>query len=435
MKIKNVLFVITLLLVFTYGASCYYIMNTQMNHVDVVAINDIAKTVEEELQSKHASIRKSEIRNDMEYKVALIGDEDYELQINRAVEAQETMLDLYDNNQMAGKVIFTNDGKEQNRVKQTLILIISLVIGATWLLICMITIFLYHQIINPFQNMKTFAKNVAEGDLDFHLHMHKNNYFGAFTESFDLMREELKRARQGEYEANKSKKELVAGLSHDIKTPVSTIKAICELLEVKWCSKNMLDGLEQEAAITSLLDFSKDKITVIFNKADMIDQLISNMFHATLEELEMLKIEPSELESKVIARMFAEINHYEKIQLLNQIPECLIICDGLRLEQVIDNVINNSYKYAGTSISVEFRIEKKEKLLKIKIKDYGEGVEEAELPLICQKFYRGSGDKVKNESGSGLGLYLAKLFVEGMQGTFEYYNEFGFVVEIGVPTA
>jgi signal transduction histidine kinase len=407
-----------------------------MYHVDAVAINDVAKTIEEEFQANHNDINMSGIINHMDYQITLLSDTDYDIQINQAIESRETMVDLYDNNQIIGKVIFINDEKEQNHMKYTLTLIVSSVIGITWLSMCILTFLLYQRIVNPFQNMQTFAKSVAKGDLDFQLRINKNNYFGAFTESFDLMREELKRAKQGEYEANKSKKELVAELSHDIKTPVSTIKAICELLEVKWSkSKSNLNNIDQDTEMKELLDFSKEKMNVVYNKADTIDQLISNMFHATLEELEMLKVEPSEEESRVIERMLKEVNHYEKIHLLNEIPECLILCDQLRLSQVIDNIINNSYKYAGTNIDVLFSIEKDSKLLKIKIKDFGAGVEETELPLVCQKFYRGSSDIVRNESGSGLGLFLAKLFMEQMLGTFECYNENGFVVEIGVRIA
>lgn len=436
MKIKNVLLLITLLFSLVYGISVYYISNSQMYHVDAIAINDVAKTIEEEFQGNNKDINMSGVINHLNYQITLLGNTDYDRQINQAIEAQETMVDLYDNNQIIGKVIFPNDEKEQSRMKYTLTLIISLAIGTTWLAMCILTFLLYQRIINPFRNLQEFARNVAKGDLDFQLRINKNNYFGAFTESFDLMREELKRAKQGEYEANKSKKELVAELSHDIKTPVSTIKAICELLEVKWSnSKNNLNNIGQDTEIKELLDISKEKMNVVYNKADTIDQLISNMFHATLEELEMLKVEPSEEESRVIERMLKEVNHYEKIHLLNEIPECLILCDQLRLSQVIDNIINNSYKYAGTSIDVLFSIEKEGKLLKIKIKDYGPGVEETELPLVCQKFYRGSSDKVRNESGSGLGLFLAKLFMEQMEGTFQCYNENGFAVEIGVHIA
>lgn len=238
------------------------------------------------------------------------------------------------------------------------------------------------------------------------------------------MREELKRAKKSEYEANISKKELVAELSHDIKTPIATIKAICELLDAKWRNRKKETNL--------IPDEEKEKINIIYHKADIVDKLISNMFQATLEELEMLKVEPLEVESSVLKEMFAQNNYDAKICLINEIPVCLISCDKLRLSQVFDNVITNSCKYAGTEIDVSFQLDPEHKILKIKLKDYGKGVEETELPLVCQKFFRGSGEKVKNASGTGLGLYLSKLFMEQMHGTFEYYNEQGFVVEIGI---
>jgi signal transduction histidine kinase len=64
--------------------------------------------------------------------------------------------------------------------------------------------------------------------------MDRHNYFGAFTESFDRMREELKLSSEREAAANRSKQELVAEISHDIKTPVATIKATCEVMEIKY---------------------------------------------------------------------------------------------------------------------------------------------------------------------------------------------------------
>jgi signal transduction histidine kinase len=408
-----------------------------MYHVDVVAINDIAKSIEEELWSNQNEINRSGSSHSMKYQVIFFDDFDYDSQVNEAIEAQETMVDLHNNNRIIGKVIFANDDKAQREMKHTLSLIITGVIGVVWLFLCIFIFIIYKRLVQPFQNLQEFARSVAKGDLDFPLRINKRNYFGAFTESFDLMREELKRARQGEYEANRSKKELVAELSHDIKTPIATIKAICELLEVKWSFKegNIGNDRSKSKEIIPLLDFSKEKMKVIYNKADTIDQLIGNLFHATLEELEMLKIEPIEEGSKIIEQMLRESNHYDKIHLINEIPQCLILCDQLRLSQVLDNIINNSYKYAGTNIDVLFNLTKEAQFLTIKIKDYGLGVEETELPLVCQKFFRGSSDKVRNESGSGLGLYLAKLFMEQMKGTFRCYNEDGFVVEIGVRLA
>jgi signal transduction histidine kinase len=283
-------------------------------------------------------------------------------------------------------------------------------------------------ILRPFGVMKQFARKVADGDLEFRLPMDRGNYFGAFTESFDLMREELKKARQGEYQANISKKELVAELSHDIKTPVATIKAICELLEIKLAAIKTKDQLGQRAT-TTIIE-SVEKIAVIDSKADIIDALISNLFHATLEELEMLAVHVSEQPSTILIQMFKDMDHFGKISLKNDLAECLICCDPLRLEQVIDNVISNAYKYADTDIDIWFNLDKIEKNLIIKIRDYGAWVDPDECPLVFEKFFRGSGEAVQNTPGSGLGLYLARQFMTGMDGSIGCYNEDGFVVEL-----
>ena len=84
-------------------------------------------------------------------------------------------------------------------------------------------------VIKPFKKLKGFAVRIAAGNLDFPLEMDRINLFGAFTESFDVMRDELKRSRIAEARAEAEKRELVAELSHDIKTPVASIKAASEL--------------------------------------------------------------------------------------------------------------------------------------------------------------------------------------------------------------
>ena len=117
----------------------------------------------------------------------------------------------------------------------------------------------------------------------------------------------------------------------------------------------------------------------------------------------------------------------------NHIPECLIYMDKLRMEQVIDNVIGNSNKYAGTEIRVSFKEITQgdglnQKFIKMTIRDKGPGVPEEELSRITEKFFRGKGSETKQ--GSGLGLFLAKSFMERQGGAFEYYNDDGFVVEL-----
>ena len=281
--------------------------------------------------------------------------------------------------------------------------------GSLLLITYAVLLILYRCYIRPFHTLQEFTAQVAKGNLELALPIRKNNFFGAFTESFDLMRQELKRARESEYQANISKKELIAELSHDIKTPVSTIKATCEVLQV-----------------TEQKEDTLHKIGGIAGKAEMIDNLVGNMFHATMEELEVLKVEPIEESSLAISEMFHDFKYYGQITLENDIPECLLYFDKLRLQQVLDNIINNSYKYAGTEVRVSF-IESTEGII-IRIRDSGQGTTEEELALIKEKFYRGS--NTEGKSGSGLGLYLADNFMKQMDGELECYNEDGFVVEL-----
>jgi signal transduction histidine kinase len=93
----------------------------------------------------------------------------------------------------------------------------------------------------------------------------------------------------------------------------------------------------------------------------------------------------------------------------------MVLADKFRLAQVIDNVISNSYKYAGTPIDVTARFI--ENYLEITFRDYGQGVTDEERPLLFNKFYRAG--NAEGKSGSGLGLYIAKHLLERMSGEID----------------
>ena len=182
-------------------------------------------------------------------------------------------------------------------------------------------IYLRNRVVRPFDRLKGFAARVAGGDLETPLEMDRGHVFGAFTESFDIMREELKSSREREAEAVRSRKELVAELSHDIKTPVASIKAMADVM-----SLNAADDMQRET------------IASINGKADQIDKLISNLFHATLEELEQLEVNPEDLSSKELIQMVREADYMKRVKKLD-IKDAVIVCDRLRINQVITNII------------------------------------------------------------------------------------------------
>ena len=270
-------------------------------------------------------------------------------------------------------------------------------------------IFLKKRVVAPFRKLEGFAEKVASGDLETPLSMDRGNIFGAFTESFDIMREELKASRQREEAAVKSRKEMIAELSHDIKTPVASIKAMVDFMMLT------TDNKDQQETLAS-----------INSKADRIDKLVSNLFHATLEELEQLEVHTEEVSSAELREIVADSDHLKKV-VEPQISDCVILADQLRLEQIVGNIISNSYKYADTEIKVTSRFE--EQFFIVEFADKGGGVPETEIEFVTEKFRRGS--NAEGKDGSGIGLYISKYLMNRMGGELTCHNNGeGFTVEL-----
>ena len=147
-----------------------------------------------------------------------------------AVNHRDTILNIQAEDAIAGQVLI-HSGEEEflhNRKKAA---VFAFAAAALLQLVLCGTYFLHIQrtVVKPFQKLKCFAERIADGCLDIPLEMDRKNLFGAFTESFDLMRSELKKAKLEAAGADAAKKELVAKLSHDIKTPVASIKAAAEV--------------------------------------------------------------------------------------------------------------------------------------------------------------------------------------------------------------
>ncbi|SEP67998.1 His Kinase A (phospho-acceptor) domain-containing protein [Lachnospiraceae bacterium NE2001] len=334
--------------------------------------------------------------------------------IVKATKNRDTIRDIYIAGELKGWLIIHNKSNVlEEKVNQYYALMYVISYLAIILLWGGYTVWLYIFVIRPFDKMKEFASAVAAGDLDKPLEMDRKNIFGAFTESFDIMRDELAIAREREYQANVSKRELVAQLSHDIKTPVASIKAMSEVLE----AKSQQSGDE----------FMGTKVKSIGAKADQIDALVNNLFASTLKELEQLEVNAIETESTAIKSLIENADYSSKVK-YTEIPSCLIYMDKLRAGQVFTNVIFNSYKYADTDIALTTNMD--EEYLYISLADRGGGVPEDELPFIMDKFRRGS--NAEGVEGTGLGLNISRNLMQDMQGLIVCENEDGgFKVTLG----
>ena len=308
------------------------------------------------------------------------------------------------------------DGSDGLKGERVVFVIALTVVGIIFIIAAILFgVYVKRSIVAPFQKLKGFAGRVAEGKLDEPLLMDKGNMFGAFSESFDIMREELFASREREISLQRRERELVASLSHDLKTPVTGIKLTCEVLKAK---------LDQGAAIPDL----GEKLDNIYKKADQIDVLISDLLSSTMEELNELKVSCTEESSVVLSDIVSRYDDKGRAS-QGELPEVIIHIDVKRMSQVIGNIISNSYKYADSEIRVSYRLV--EEFLEMRIEDFGPGVPEDELGLITNKFYRGKQWADSKQEGSGLGLYISKLLMEKMDGELVPENtEGGFSVAL-----
>ncbi|MDR1188331.1 MAG: HAMP domain-containing histidine kinase [Bifidobacteriaceae bacterium] len=324
-----------------------------------------------------------------------------------AVARQDTVLDLRDGDRLTGQVLFATGDEAARaagatRLRWAFTALVIVLVGAAVVALWRLD----RALLRPFREMEGFARQVAGGDLDAPLRMDKANAFGAFTEAFDLMRQELAAARDRERQADRAKRELVASLGHDMKTPVASIKAVAELMEAR--------NRDPETAA---------RLAVIGAKADQIDALASDLLAGALQELDALPVSPREVSSCDLARLVAEADHLGWADGI-VLPDCLVRADPLRWAQAVGNVVANAYKYGAPPLTVIARIaaeapnERRPRnsrgSLTVTLADAGPGVSVDELALVTRKFYRGAAGAGK--PGAGLGLYLAQHLMERMGG-------------------
>ena len=289
---------------------------------------------------------------------------------------------------------------------------------AGFLLLLTLLMWINARVLVPFRKLERFASRVADGDLSAPLEMDRSNAFGAWTESFDLLRTELAASREREAAAQASKEALIAQIGHDLRTPVATISATAELLQ-----------------LTEDSPAARERLRVIQSKSSQVDGLISDLFRAHADEIAALSVNPMDLETDEVTALMREADHGRLMEIA-PLPAVLVRADRLRLAQVIDNVVQNSYKYAGTPIRVSGRIE--EEALRLSLTDAGPGVAPDETGLIFARGQRGrNAAHAAGAPGQGLGLFTCAQLMERMGGHIEadLPDEGGLTITLSLPLA
>lgn len=273
-------------------------------------------------------------------------------------------------------------------------------VAAVWI----VTGSLHASVVRPFSRLESFADEVARGNLDLPLGYERGNPFGRFTWAFDNMRKEIKRARAAEAEALEQSKTTVAALSHDIKTPIASIRAYSEALEL---------GLARDEGERA--GFAR----TIVRKCDEVTSLTDDLFLHALVDLDRIAVscEGAPID-RAVRQAVADFEVGDSVR-LGRLDQAVVSHDPKRLAEALENLVANASKYApGSPIEVTGSAQGDGYC--IEVRDFGPGIAPEDLPFAFDRFYRSA--NADGAPGAGLGLFIVRYLVEQMGGAVRLEN-------------
>ncbi|CUO40971.1 two-component sensor histidine kinase [Clostridium disporicum] len=250
------------------------------------------------------------------------------------------------------------------------------------------------------------AKDGAEGRLTYKIEEKGQGRFRDLAHNINNMKEGLRESLQNEVKSERMKTELITNVSHDLKTPLTSIINYIDLLK--------REDIEPESA--------RDYVNVLDNKAQRLKVLIDDLFEASKAasgamELNIEKIEIVQLLKQVLGENDERIsNHGLSLRVNTPEEKVFIKGDGKRLYRVFENLISNIVKYSMENTRVYIDIIKEEERVKIVMKNIAAYELNFDVNEITERFKRA--DEARTSEGSGLGLAIAKSIVELHGGTF-----------------
>ena len=259
------------------------------------------------------------------------------------------------------------------------------------------------KVLKPFQDMSDLPYELAKGNLSMPVKEEKSKLFGRFLWGMDMLREMLEETKEKELAFQKERKALILSLSHDIKTPLSSIELYSKAL-----SEDLYDTQERkDAAFRGIARNVKE-----------IKGYVNEIVTASREDFLNLEVHMGEYYLSEVIKA-TESYYKEKLSVIHtefqvdEITECLVKGDQDRMAEVLQNVMENAIKYGdGKRIRISFGEEEDCKL--IQIVNSGCSLKKEELPNLFDSFYRGSNST--GRKGSGLGLYICKTLMRKMDG-------------------
>ena len=276
-------------------------------------------------------------------------------------------------------------------IRKELIVITLLIL----LLSYIIAYFISKHISKPIKDISTEARLLASGN--FNINFRDSNIL-----EIDELSKTLNYTKNELSKTDELRRDLMANVSHDLKTPLTMIKAYAEM-SMDLHSNNKAKRNEDMETIIK----ETDRLTYLVN-----DILTLSKVQSKIEDLEYSSFDLIELVEDVLKRYKPlQIQDNYTFNFIHDTNKLIIEADKNKLEQVIYNLVNNAINYTGSDNLVEIIITTN-KNIKVEIKDTGKGINEEDLPYIWDKYYKNKKKHKRNLVGTGLGLSIVKSILE-----------------------
>ncbi|MDP4145443.1 MAG: HAMP domain-containing sensor histidine kinase [Bacillota bacterium] len=307
---------------------------------------------------------------------------------------------LYTGDKLIGYVRFNYKDWNSNNSSLLKLEIVLFIYSA---IIVSVLLYIRNSILKPFNILSEMPYELSKGNFKEGLKESKNRYFGKFIWGINMLRDNLDYHKIKEIKLEKDKKLLLLSISHDIKTPLNSIKLYAKAIE-----EEVYDTNEKKVLAARQIQ----------EKSLEIERFVKEIIKTSSEDILQIEIKNSEFYLKdLIDKVIIAYKEKCNLKMIDFIVEDysnkLVKGDLDRVFEVIGNIIENAFKYGdGKEIKLSFYEEDYCQL--IKIFNSGETISENEFNHIFDSFYRGS--NAKDKQGNGLGLYICKYTMEKMDG-------------------
>ncbi len=286
------------------------------------------------------------------------------------------------------------------------------VIAALLLTIALTNVYLtrnlFRHISEPLDTLTAGVARIRDGDLDTPIAYQEADEFKTACDAVDEMAARLKASLEQQQSERQKKQELIAGMSHDLKSPLTSIRAYTEAL---------LDGVAQDE------DAKRRYLQTIRTKEADIETMVNRLFEFAKTDVSEYPVNMETLPLREALEEMIAAQRTDGIPAaLGDVPEANVLADRELLARIAANLLDNSRRYGGEHVQVTISARKAENFAEITFADNGAGVPEEQLSKLFDVFYRGDAARTAPGSGSGLGLAVVKKAVEEMGGSVRAEN-------------